>query len=40
MLLHHRMLQRQCAVLKPYSKKEIREIAAEVTKDFADAFLI
>ena len=40
MLLHHRMLQRQCAVLKPYNKKEIREIAAEVTKDFTDAFLI
>jgi hypothetical protein len=39
MLLHHRMLQRQCGVLKPFSKKEIREISVEVTKDFTAAFL-
>jgi TetR/AcrR family transcriptional repressor of mexJK operon len=39
MLLHYRMLARQCAVLKPFRKNEIREIAAEVTRDFIDAFL-
>ncbi len=38
MLLHHRMLQRQCGVLKPFTKNKIRAIAKEVTKDFCDAF--
>jgi len=39
MLLHHRMLMRQCGVLKPFSKKEMRAIAVEVTEDFTKAFL-
>ena len=39
MLLHHRMLMRQCGVLKPFTKKETREIAREVTRDFRIAFL-
>jgi TetR/AcrR family transcriptional repressor of mexJK operon len=39
MLLHYRMLLRQCGILKPLGKKEISDIAKEVTKDFTDAFL-
>ncbi len=39
MLLHRRMLQRQCGVLKPFTKNKIRAIANEITKDFCDAFL-
>jgi hypothetical protein len=33
------MLLRQCGILKPLGKKEISDIAKEVTKDFTDAFL-
>lgn len=39
MLLHHRMLQRQCGVMGPISRNRVREIAKEVTGDFIDAFL-
>lgn len=39
MLLHYRMLLRQCGVLKPFSKNRIRDISREVTRDFTEAFL-
>ena len=38
MVLHYTMLVRQCGVIKPLTRKQIQRHAAEVTKDFLDAF--
>ena len=39
MLLHYRMLLRECGVLKPLSKSQVRTAAKEVTRDFINAFV-
>jgi hypothetical protein len=39
MTLHRAMLQRECGVLKPLSKKQMAAHAAEVTDNFIKAFL-
>jgi len=38
MILHYTMLVRQCGVIKPLTRKQMQNHAAEVTKDFLDAF--
>lgn len=39
MVLHKLMLMRQCGVVAPLSKEEIRSHAEETTRDFLDAFV-
>jgi TetR/AcrR family transcriptional repressor of mexJK operon len=39
MLLHYRMLLRECGILKPLSKSRVKSVAKDVTKDFIDAFM-
>lgn len=38
MVLHWTMIQRDCGVKKPLTKKEAKELANEVTNDFLEAF--